>query len=91
MTIMNALSGLVADAIDRLAERVSSTGTHQQATRQQAVDFIRSPARGEGRELIAKMARAEVKNYLAGLAEQAEVPFDDPVSLLRNIAGRHEK
>lgn len=36
------------------------------------------------RQVIARMARSEVKNYLAQLAEEAEVPFDDPVSCLRN-------
>jgi len=87
MTIMNALSGLVADAIDRLAERVARS----EETRANLNAHIRNPEPGYGREVIAKMARSEVKNYLADLAEQAEVPFDDPVSFLRNIAGRHEK
>jgi hypothetical protein len=39
----------------------------------------------KARELTAKLARSEIKNYLAGLAEDAEVPFDDPVSCLRNV------
>jgi len=48
-----------------------------------AIAFLRDhPA---GRQLVARMARSEVKNYLAELAEQAEVPFDDPVSCLRNV------
>lgn len=37
------------------------------------------------RAIVAKMARSEVKNYMAELAEAAEVPFDDPVSCLRNV------
>jgi hypothetical protein len=37
------------------------------------------------REAVARMARSEVKNYLAEVAEQAQVPFDDPVSCLRNV------
>lgn len=39
---------------------------------------------------IARMARSEVKNYLAELAEDAEVPFGDPVSFIRTVkAGTH--
>jgi type III secretion system FlhB-like substrate exporter len=38
------------------------------------------------RAIIAKMARAEVKNYLAELAEQAEVPFGDPAEFVRDLA-----
>ena len=37
------------------------------------------------RQLIAKMARSEVKNYLAELAEEAELPFGNPASFLRNV------
>lgn len=37
------------------------------------------------REIVCRMARSEVKNVLAEYAEQAEVPFDDPVSCLRNV------
>lgn len=39
----------------------------------------------EARAITAKMARSEVKNYLADLAEQAEVPFGDPAGFLRAI------
>ena len=35
--------------------------------------------------LVAKMARAEVKNYLAELCEQAEVPFTNPVEFVRDL------
>jgi len=38
-----------------------------------------------GRELVAKMARAEVKNYLAELAEQADMPFDNAEAFLRKM------
>jgi hypothetical protein len=31
--------------------------------------------RNEGRELVARLARSEVKNYLAEIAEEAEMPF----------------
>ena len=37
------------------------------------------------RKIIARMARSEVKNYLADLAERAEVPFDGPENCLRNV------
>jgi hypothetical protein len=39
----------------------------------------------EPRNIIAKMARSEVKNYLAQLAEEAEMPFGDPAGFLRAI------
>ena len=39
----------------------------------------------EARAITAKMARSEVKNYLADLCEQAEIPFGDPAQFLRNI------
>jgi hypothetical protein len=35
--------------------------------------------------IAAKMARSEVKNYLAALAERAEYPFDSPAGFLRAI------
>ena len=35
--------------------------------------------------LIAKMARSEVKNYLAELAEKAEMPFHGADGFLRDI------
>lgn len=41
-----------------------------------------SPA---ARQVLAKAARSEVKNYLAELAEQAEVPFGDPAGFLRGL------
>lgn len=58
--------------------------SQKQRDQQEAViGFLRDhPA---GREVVARMARSEVKNYLARLAEEAEVPFDDPVSCLRNV------
>lgn len=35
--------------------------------------------------IAARMARAEVKNYLAELCEQAEVPFTGPVEFVRDL------
>jgi hypothetical protein len=35
--------------------------------------------------VIAKMARSEVKNYLAQLAEEAEMPFGNPAGFLRTV------
>jgi hypothetical protein len=37
------------------------------------------------RALVAKIARAEVKNYLAEIAEQAELPFCGPVEFIREL------
>jgi hypothetical protein len=39
----------------------------------------------EVRKLVAKMARAEVKNYLAELAEQSNLPFYGPAAFLRGL------
>jgi len=41
-----------------------------------------SPA---ARATLAKVARSEVKNYLADLAEQAGLPFGDPAQFLRGL------
>lgn len=38
------------------------------------------------RGIVAKMARSEIKSYLAELAEQAEVPFSDPAAFVRELA-----
>jgi hypothetical protein len=39
----------------------------------------------EGRELVSRMARSEVKNYLAEIAEEAEMPFVSAATWLRGI------
>jgi hypothetical protein len=57
--------------------------TSQAARNQEdvVIRFLRDhPA---GHAVIARMARSEVKNYLAELAEAAEVPFGDPVQFIR--------
>lgn len=36
----------------------------------------------EARQIVARMARSEVKNYLAQLAEEAEIPFASPTKFL---------
>lgn len=82
MTILNALNGLVSDALDRLAERVARTTTSREATKNVTYDYLVDGEKFGGRALIAKMARAEVKNYLAALAEGAEVPFTSPEQLI---------
>lgn len=41
----------------------------------------------EAREIVARMARSEVKNYLAELAEGAEMPFGDGASFLAYVRG----
>jgi hypothetical protein len=37
----------------------------------------------EGRELVARMARSEVKSFLAAIAEEAGMPFTGPEEFLR--------
>jgi hypothetical protein len=39
----------------------------------------------EVQRAVARMARSEVKSYLAGLAEEAEVPFLSPAAFLRGV------
>ena len=39
----------------------------------------------EVRAVVAKMARSEVKGYLADLAEQAEMPFVNAAGFLRGV------
>lgn len=41
--------------------------------------------RNEGRVLVARLARSEVKNYLAEIAEEAEMPFVSPASFLYTL------
>lgn len=36
------------------------------------------------REVVARMARSEVKNYLAEVAEEAGVPFGSPAQFIRH-------
>lgn len=43
------------------------------------------------RSIAARMARSEVKNYLALLAEAAEVPFHSSVEFIRDLNARPEK
>lgn len=40
------------------------------------------------REIIARMARSEVKNYLAQLAEENDLPFSDPAAFLAQVRTR---
>lgn len=51
--------------------------------RQETLAFLRSQ---EAREGIARLARSEVKNYLAELAEEAGVPYGDAVTFVRLAA-----
>lgn len=39
------------------------------------------------RQIAASMARSEVKNYLAQLAEDAELPFRSPVGFIQDLSG----
>jgi hypothetical protein len=43
------------------------------------------------RALLAKIARAEVKNYMAELAEDAEMPFIGPAEFLRIVRSETTK
>lgn len=42
----------------------------------------------EVREIVARMARSEVKNYLALLAEENDLPFSDPAAFLAQVRTR---
>lgn len=82
MTIRNAVSGLISGLIDRLAEKVAGTGIINTEVQDQADAHLQNPEKHGGRALIARIARGEVKNYLAALAEGAEVPFTSPEQLI---------
>jgi hypothetical protein len=56
------------------------TPRDQYDARQAVLAYLRSDP--EARGLAAKMARSEVKNYLAELAEQADIPFASAVEFL---------
>ncbi len=45
-------------------------------------DYLRGPAVSEA---IARMARSEVKNYLAEQAEKARLPFRSPEEFLKDL------
>lgn len=64
----------------------SITISKQKRTRrtisQQVSDHLAS---AEVRELLARMIRSEVKNHLAELAEEAEMPFPSAAGFLRGI------
>ena len=47
-----------------------------------ARDYLRGP---EVSESVARMARSEVKNYLAELAEKAEMPFRGAAEFLNDV------
>ena len=82
MSVLNALQGLISDLIDRLADRLARTETSKIAMRGTVNAHLMDDDKNAGRAIIAKMARAEVKNYLAALAEGAEVPFTSPEQLI---------
>lgn len=53
--------------------------------RQIARNFLVGP---DGREIVARMARSEMKNYLAECAERAHIPFISAESLLARLEER---
>jgi hypothetical protein len=54
----------------------------RQVIEQETRDYLAGP---EVQRAVARMARSEVKNYMAELAEQAEVPFPSPAGFLRAL------
>ena len=51
---------------------------------QEVTAFINSP---EMTAIAAKMARSEVKNYMAEVAEAAGVPYEGPVKFMEKLNG----
>jgi hypothetical protein len=89
VTILAALDGLISDTIDRLASMIavkaSQTDAHRQATHDRLTSYLQDPSRGQGRELVARCARAEVKSYLQEIAEAAGMPYPGPVGFLQAL------
>jgi len=46
-------------------------------------DVLQQDLSPAARAIVAKVARSELKNYLAAMAEASGVPFGDPVDFLR--------
>jgi hypothetical protein len=82
MSIIRAVNGLVTELIDGLAERIARSDSARTATEQHAANFLATP---DVKGTVARMARSEVKNYLAELAEEAEIPFANPAGFLRAV------
>jgi hypothetical protein len=59
-----------------------STSDRDRQVRRIARNYMVGP---DGREIVARMARSEVKNYLADLAELAELPFVSPQVFLKVV------
>lgn len=57
----------------------------QSGRRELPWDKLRQDLSPAASAIVAKVARSEVKNYLAELAEQAEVPFTGPVEFIRGL------
>jgi len=56
------------------------TTNWQDRVSEHALHWFLSP---RGQQVVARMARAEVKNYLAEIAEEAGMPFTGPEEFLR--------
>jgi hypothetical protein len=80
--IRERLQKLADDVLDRLAVKVSQTRASQLAIRERLGEFLGQP---HGRALVGKVARSEVKDYLAELAEEADMPFPGPMGFLANV------
>jgi hypothetical protein len=62
------------------------TFNSRSALEEQAKGVLTERARSQDFcQSVAKMARSEVKNYLAELAEESELPFGDVAGFLRGL------
>jgi hypothetical protein len=56
------------------------TEPHKAILRQEIRDYITSEPVWNA---ISRIARGEVKNYLAEIAEEAEIPYTSPIDFMR--------
>jgi hypothetical protein len=80
--IRQRLGMLADDLLARLAVKVSQTSVSMFAIQERLSEFLALPP---GRALVARTARSEVKDYLAELAEEADMPFPGPMGFLANV------
>lgn len=59
----------------------------QSGRRELPWDVLRQDLSPAASAIVARVARSEVKNYLAGLAEQAEIPFISPLGFVTALQG----
>lgn len=85
MSMLNKLRAKAAALADEFIGVIANTTEMRANVQQQVRAFLGHP--DHGRLIMARMARSEVKNYLAELAEEANMPFRSPGAFLGEVKG----